>query len=362
MLLAVQIHYRGSWTGLFHIGGGFTPPAEAGGVPLALPGDRGYDGQFYRLIARDPFLLRGHVNFVDSPEMRWQRILVPLSAWALAMGQSAWVDGAYIAVILGWVFAGSYWGAQRAHRLGYPRWVGAGFLLLPATLVAIDRMTVDIALAALLLGTLCADEDGAVGQLWVLAAAAALCRETGALLAVAMVARELARRRVRLAALLASSLAPAAAWFCYVRWNTPRTQPDYLSWIPLEGLFRSMLHAGYYPPHLPLREMHMVLDYLAWTGALMGVLLIFRHRPGFGNLPGTAAWCFLLPVLFVNHSSVWGEVFAYGRTMTPFWLLIMIESARRRHWAGLVPIAMLDLPLAAQFGSYLTGLFNVGHP
>ncbi|MEN6602891.1 MAG: hypothetical protein ABFD86_10795 [Bryobacteraceae bacterium] len=358
MLLAVQIRYQGDWTGLFHIGGGIAPPAEAGGTPSTLRGDDGYDGQFYRLVARDPFLTRGYARYVDSPEMRWQRILVPALAWELALGRSGWVDGAYIAVILGWVFAGSFWGATLARGMGYPAWMGGGFLLLPATLAALDRMTVDVALAALLLGALCVGEDGSEKRLWLLAAGAALCRETGTLLAVALVARALMRRRFALAARLASSLAPAAAWFWYVRLNTPRTQENYLSWIPLEGLLRRFLHESHVAPDMPLRELHVLLEYLALSGALLAVLLIIQYRPGLNSLQGTAAWCFLLPVLFVNHAGVWSEPFAYGRTLTPFWLLIALESARLRRWTGLLPVALIDLPLMAQFVYYVAALLK----
>jgi hypothetical protein len=353
MLLAVQIRYQGDWIGLFHIGGGFAPPAEAGGTPSTLRGDAGYDGQFYRLVARDPFLTRGYARYVDSPEIRWRRILVPALAWALALGRSGWADGAYIAVILGWVFAGSFWGARLARGMGYPAWIGGGFLLLPATLAALDRMTVDVALAALLLGALCVGEDGAEKRLWLLAAGAALCRETGILLVAALVARALIRRRFSFAARLASSVAPAAMWFWYVRLNTPRAQEHYLSWIPLEGLLRRILHGTQCAPDMPLRDLHVLLEYLALSGALLGVLMMIRYRPGLNNLQGTAAWCFLLPVLFVNNAGVWSEPFAYGRTLTPLWLLIVLESARLRRWTGLLPVALIDLPLMAQLGYYV---------
>jgi len=358
MLLAVQIRYHGDWTGLFHIGGGFTPPPEAGGKPFTLRGDAGYDGQFYRLVARDPFLSRDYARYVDSPEMRWQRILVPWLAWTLALGQDRWVDGTYIAVILGWVFAGSLWGAQLACKRGYPAWMGGGFLLLPATLVALDRMTVDVALAALLLGVLCEGDDGSVWRLWLLAACAALSRETGAMLAVALAVHALMKRRLSLAAWLASSLAPAAAWFWYVRLNTPRTQENYLSWIPLEGLFRSFLHSGHYAADMPLREMHLLLNYLALSGAALSVLLMIRYRPSLRYAEGIAAWCFLMPALFVSRPGVWSEPFAYGRALTPFLILIALESARRRERMGLLPIILVDLPIGAQFAYYIAASFR----
>jgi hypothetical protein len=70
--------------------------ASHGGDPLALAtlgtrfsegdpdGTEGYDGQFAYYIARDP--LNGWQH-CDVPAYRYQRILYPLLAWALALGQ-----------------------------------------------------------------------------------------------------------------------------------------------------------------------------------------------------------------------------------------------------------------------------------
>jgi hypothetical protein len=72
-----------------------------------------------------------------------------LAAFLLAFGRSGWVDRSYFAVILLAVFCGGWWLSIYSLRIGSSAAWGFGFLLVPATLVSIDRMTVDVALAAL---------------------------------------------------------------------------------------------------------------------------------------------------------------------------------------------------------------------
>ena len=92
---------------------------------------------------------------MDDPALRYRRILVPMLAWALALGRDSGIHAAYFATILGFVFLGVYWLA-RAMELGgrHPAW-GLMFALTPAALVSMDRMTVDVALAAFAAGLQC---------------------------------------------------------------------------------------------------------------------------------------------------------------------------------------------------------------
>jgi hypothetical protein len=144
--------YGGDWTGLF-----MTGDASPAAVPPALvsttyvfKNNPGYDGQFYRYVAYDPFFRQGLNAFMDQAPLRYQRILVPGLAWVLAAGRPRLIDASYIAVIFGFVWLGAWWLARLAAARGlHPAWGAAGFSLLPATLISVSRMTVDVALAAL---------------------------------------------------------------------------------------------------------------------------------------------------------------------------------------------------------------------
>ena len=90
--LAVHYNYGGNWTGLYCIGSRF---AQAPGLTERLwlfPDAYGYDGQFYHLIAHDPWQKRGFDRFVDNPRMRFRRILLPGLAHLSAGGRDRYVD------------------------------------------------------------------------------------------------------------------------------------------------------------------------------------------------------------------------------------------------------------------------------
>src|SRR5438445_7604793 len=112
--LIVQGDYGGNWTGLFLTGdaGGRVPPALASRTYLFH--GSGFDGQFYRLVAHDPFFRNGFAALMDVPADRYRRILVPGLAWLLAGGRMELIDPAFDAVILGFVFLGAWWLARFA--------------------------------------------------------------------------------------------------------------------------------------------------------------------------------------------------------------------------------------------------------
>ncbi|MGH9662537.1 MAG: hypothetical protein ACRD96_28570, partial [Bryobacteraceae bacterium] len=189
----VEANYGGDWTALYCTGELLpTPPALAAENIYRFSGSLGYDGQFYHYIAHDPFFQRGLDRYVDAPRLRYRRILVPALAWLAGAGR--FVDPAYFGVVLLFVFAGARWLARCAMEQGRsPAW-GLAFLVAPATAVSVDRMTVDVALAALC----CAFALNPRSRL--VLALAALTRETGFLLAAASAAASLAQRRFRDAA------------------------------------------------------------------------------------------------------------------------------------------------------------------
>ncbi len=118
---------------LFQAGGDPAALAEIGtrygqGVP---DGTEGYDGQFAYFIALDPN--PEHVApHLDVPAYRYQRILYPLLARLLALGQPAAIPWALIALNLAGHLLGTWalarWltlsGSRAAYALIYGLWVG----------------------------------------------------------------------------------------------------------------------------------------------------------------------------------------------------------------------------------------------
>ena len=189
--LAVQFRYGGNWTALFCTGDVVPAPPELRAKTYLFKGSDGYDGQFYRYVAHDPFFQRGAWKYMDIPEHRYRRILVPGLAWLLACGQPRFIDSAYVLSVLLFVFLGAYWLSRYAlFHAQHAAW-GVGFAFVPATLISMDRMTVDVSLAALCVGFAWYAKKGSGGRLWGVAALAAFARDIGFLLAVAACAHAL---------------------------------------------------------------------------------------------------------------------------------------------------------------------------
>ena len=219
----VHFNYGGNWTALFNTAPDWPRPAFLASETLyTFPsGSLGYDGQMYHFIAHDPWMRRGAVAAMDDPALRYRRILVPALAWALALGRDSAIHAAYFAVILGFVFLGVYWLARAMVIQGrHPAW-GLMFALMPAALVSMDRMTVDVALAALAAGFVLYSDRGPRWKLLLILACAALTRETGLLLTAGYGVFLLSRRRFADLLWTAASALPAMLWYLYVSRHTP---------------------------------------------------------------------------------------------------------------------------------------------
>ncbi len=321
----VRFNYGGNWTALFSIAPDWPQPPFAASESLyKFPGSLGYDGQMYHLIAHDPWITRGAVAAMDDPALRYRRILVPVLAWAIAFGRDSAIHAAYVAVILGFVFLGVYWLARVMLIQGrHPAW-GLMFLLMPATLVSMDRMTVDVGLAALTAGFVLYSGDlhkeSSRWKVLPILACAALTRETGLLLTLGYGIFLLSRRRFTDLLWTAASALPAIFWYAYVSSHTPH-QPtsEIVSLIPLAGWIERVAHPEVYALSRFQALAAVELDYVALAGiALMlghAVWLAWSRR---WSARAAAIYIFAAAVVFIRSRSVWEDAFSYGRVVTPY--------------------------------------------
>src|SRR3954454_15757904 len=121
----VRFNYDGNWTGLFCTGSTLpVPPELAAGTRRSIH-PVGYDGQWYRYMAHDPLLQKGFSKYVDDPQLRYRRILMSISAYALAVGRQSLIDYTYILLILVSIFAGCYWSACYCMLFEKSEWWGS---------------------------------------------------------------------------------------------------------------------------------------------------------------------------------------------------------------------------------------------
>jgi len=351
--LTVRYNYGGDWTALFRIGPiALLPPFAAAEPHYVFPASDSFDGQWYHLIAHDPFMSRGTASAIDDPVFR-RRILVSLLAWALALGRDAWIDRAYFAVILGFVFAGAFWMARVAsHRGVHPAW-GLAFAILPGTIFSADTMTVDAALAALVAGFAWYAFTGSRRKVFIVLMAAALTREVALPLIGGYSLFLLWQRRFRDAMWVAASALPALLWFASLLPHTAgRPVEDFMSWIPMSGWVQRFLHPK------------VILDYAALAGILWTFAAALRMtwtRRTVDELAGV----YSLGVFsaFVNGEQIWNSLsYGAGRVLTPFLLITAIAELSAGPWLALGPILLVDarigLDLAPQIAGIARGLLH----
>jgi hypothetical protein len=315
----------------------------------------------YHFIAHDPLMRRGAAAAMDDPALRYRRILVPALAWALALGRDSSVHTAYFAVILGFIFLGVYWLARAMKMRGRdPAW-GLMFALTPAALVSMDRMTVDVALAALAAGFVLYSDDVQSGasrrKVFLILACAALARETGFLFTAGYGLFLLSRRRFADLLWTAASALPAIFWYVYVSRRTPMAglPAGVASLIPIAGWIERVAHPASYSLPYWQALTAIELDYVA----LLGVALLLGHAAWLAwsrrwNARAAAVYTFALAVIFIGSRSVWDDAFAYGRVVTPLIVLLAAEDARP-HLAFL-PAALIDARIGLNFLRQIIGV------
>ena len=246
--------------------------ARHGGDPLAFAlvgtqysqgdpqGTQGYDGQFAYFIARDP---AGGWRFCDVPAYRYQRILYPLLAWALALGRSAAVGWALVALNVAALAGGTYFTERLLAARGVNCWYALVYGLYGGLVAGLRlNLTEPLAYGLVQAGLWAWEERGAGSRkeeaearrgrkfcssvTMVLLALAALAKET-TLIAVAGLLFYLAlehRWREAVGLGLAVGL-PFAAWqgVLWVWLGTPGVgaggaMATPFEWLPFAGLLR----------------------------------------------------------------------------------------------------------------------------
>ncbi|HEU0028722.1 MAG TPA: hypothetical protein VFQ25_16575 [Ktedonobacterales bacterium] len=209
--------------------GGAASPLLQRDLRLSQPaGVYGYDGQFSYFIAMDPLHA---APYIDDPSYRYQRILYPLAARALALGDPARIPYTLVIVNALAMVAGSLAIALWLRRRGVTPWIALIFGLFPGLFFAFRHdLTEPLGFAFLAWGVLALDWPRSRGRLVAAAACfalATLSREVTLLIsapyALALAWPEITKLAwrdwaairpgvVRAAAVLAGSVGPFLLW------------------------------------------------------------------------------------------------------------------------------------------------------
>lgn len=366
----VYLCYDGNWTGLYFTGDVHEPPPQLAGENIyVFQNSSGYDGQFYHYVAHDPFRRRGLSRWIDVPEVRYQRILLPLGAWLLAGGSDNYIDPAYYTLVLLFVFLGGYWTSRYAAMHERHPLFGLVFLLVPSVLVSLERLTVEIALAALTAGFAVYWKRGPRWKTYLILVAAVLTRETGLFLVGAYVFWFLAAKDWRRAAGFLSSASPGLLWIGFIS-SAPQemvvevvgpshSTGRYLGlirrlWTPLRAAYEQLVPAE--------RIIAQVTDEIAIVGMILacvfGVVMAIRRYPD--ALALTAALSGLSAVFLVGSLGFWISPVGYTRPFSSLFVVLALWAVTQRRFWFLVPLLTNDLRLVVEWGPRLMTMLGIG--
>ncbi len=300
-----------------------TIAAGARGPHVPLRRSPGYDGQFYRLVAHDPWLRKGYARYMDNANLRYRRILQPALAWTLALGDPRRIDQSYFARPALCCFGHRMDGdvaprlwilpclvsvvpcSARRPDLHRPHDCGPCALRLPCRRALVRRP------ATMGLAAGCCRTGRAGPRPWFL-------------VALATAAHSLFHRRWGRAALFLAALLPALAWYAWLQSATavPGPAPLIPTWAvyqPLAGHFQALLHpaAGVADPALrAITEWFDRLVILSLFGCTLLLLGQARRWP-----PSWLWWLasgFAAVFVLVGNPWFWKDPHSFLRA-TPRW-------------------------------------------
>jgi len=356
--LVVFGKYGGNPTGLARIGDQLPlSPRLKGQTVVVLAGKRGNDGQQFLSLALDPLQLDpGSSAALDNPIYRGKRLLYPLLAWLLGLGQPAlipWTLGIVNVALVGCAAGLVARWAELEQRS--PRW-GLAILAMPATWIILSLDTADLLATTLLLSAAIAWRERCLGRLGVSLSAALLSRETALLGWMATGFALLWERRWRWLLPLALLPLPLLGWTVLLRMRFAATPDGLLASVhfgwPGVGLARKAFQLlGVLPlPGPPPGAAEQLFDglcFLLWL-ATLAVLLVTALRPGPNCWLRTACGLYLLPALctstqilarFPDYTRVWIDLSSLA-------LLALLSDRSRLLRAWIVASALL----AAAYG------------
>jgi hypothetical protein len=366
--LVIRYHYHGNQTALFCTGSKQRIPRQFSQGTYLFQNTYGYDGQFYRYAAHDPFFKNGLTGFMDDARHRYGRILVPLIAWGAAGGRERLIDKTFQLTVVFFCGLGVYWACAYLTVAGCTPWWGLLFVLLPATLASFDRMLVDGALCALFAGYLYHLRLGRWRAVYIITLLAPLVRETGYLLLGGVFLAALAEKQWKRILVFSTAAAPGLLWSWYVAAHTAPSFAYRIINRPVSGLFVRLFTVRAYPANGLARPVILTADFLAIAGFILSLAMaakwIWSRQEERWAASSLSVGCFVLLGLALGNQYHLLDAYGYARPLSPVLLWLALQAVARKAWLGLAPPALVSVSVGMYFVSpafsILRGVFGGG--
>ena len=303
--------------------------------PGVANGTQGYDGQFAYQIARDP--ANGWTK-VDVPAYRYQRILYPIAARVLALGNADLIGWMLIAINVVALIAGTWLTEEILAHYGASRWYALAYGLNAGTLMAVRLdLTEPLAYGLAQAGVLLVLTDRSRWAALVLALAV-LTKETTALVVAGVALMYmLQHERRRLIELLVVVVTPLVIWQLILwQWfgqfgvGSGGALATPFEIMPLRGLWSIASIDG-----RVFVLMAAIMLPLAVIPALIGLWRVWRDaRRGRFDLP-VALLLFNAAIVLFTPQSTFREPLAMARFIVGLLAAVLMYAAARRSTRGL---------------------------
>lgn len=299
-----------------------------------------YDGQFYYFMAYDPFLNRFKDNprkyrlMLDSPPYRYGRIGFSLLTKIFSLDQPQLYPRTMMLLILFSHFFGAFFLVKIIHFFQQSIFWAFLYILIPGFLSSLHyALPESIATAFLLAGFYFFLKE----KPWVsasLLACSFLIRETGAILALAIILFELFKKKnFKNTMILGLSFIPVLAWRCFLTmrlfpeygWETFFYSPNDFS-FPFSGfveLYKKILGNEYIKNLIPSAAFYPVI----LTGIfLFSLYFLWTRRDSLG----LAFFLFSLIAVLLNYEKIWVHIDNGVRGTYEAFLFLIIAFATYR--------------------------------
>lgn len=359
VLTLTLVPYGMKPSALFHLGAiqERSHPLPDGFVVLDVPS---YDGAQYYGIARNmPVILHpsrwNQLPHLEPTSYAYQRFLLPLSAWVLALGHTSWLPFTFTLINIASLIAAA-WIFCRATKSSLGTFA---LVLSPAAMVGLHFMLAEPLTILLITAFLTRFIRNSEKLEWldvVLLALLPLSREVNILFCGLVWLYLLWRRNwtdAKWAMIPFITFFALHGWIYQVFDQLPFLMSADKRTLPFEALF-TLIFGGYGYNRLTLTSIPLavlvVIPALIWTGTL-----IVKNKDR--SFVAIGAFIFLL-LMTTMPDHIWGSITSIGRVITPVYPLAILTAIRQKSRMAIwFPATILVIGLGAALS-----LASVIHP